>query len=71
MMGKQLELLGQFFGMWRVWDGIRALDYLLTRPEVDPSHVGVTGNSGGGTLTNWLWGAEDRFTMAAPGCFVT
>ena len=71
MMGKQLELLGQFFGMWRVWDGIRALDYLLTRPEVDPSRIGVTGNSGGGTLTNWLWGAEDRFTMAAPGCFVT
>jgi len=71
MMGKQLELLGQFFGMWRVWDGIRALDYLLTRPEVDPSRVGVTGNSGGGTLTNWLWGVEDRFTMAAPSCFVT
>jgi dienelactone hydrolase/pimeloyl-ACP methyl ester carboxylesterase len=71
MMGKQLELLGQFFGMWRVWDGIRALDYLLTRPEVDPSRIGVTGNSGGGTLTNWLWGVEDRFAMAAPGCFVT
>jgi len=71
MMGKQLELLGDFFGMWRAWDGMRALDYLLTRPEVDPSHIGVTGNSGGGTMTNWLWGAEDRFTMAAPSCFVT
>ncbi|MGQ9610431.1 MAG: alpha/beta hydrolase family protein [bacterium] len=71
MMGKQLELIGEFFGMWRVWDGIRALDYLLTRPEVDPSRVGVTGNSGGGTLTTWLWAVEDRFTMAAPGCFVT
>ena len=71
MMGKQLELLGQFFGMWRAWDGIRALDYLLTRPEVDPSHIGVTGNSGGGTMSNWLWGAEERLTMAAPGCFVT
>lgn len=71
MMGKQLELIGEFFGMWRVWDGIRALDYLLTRSEVDPSRVGVTGNSGGGTLTTWLWAVEERFTMAAPSCFVT
>ena len=71
MMGKQLELLKQSFSMWRVWDGVRALDYLLTRPEVDPSHIGVTGNSGGGTMSNWLWGVEERLTMAAPSCFVT
>jgi hypothetical protein len=31
----------------------------------------VTGNSGGGTQTTWLCGVEPRFTMAAPGCFVT
>ena len=71
MMGKQLELNGEFFGMWRAWDGIRALDYLLARPEVDPTHVGLTGNSGGGTLTTWLWPIEQRITMAAPSCFVT
>lgn len=71
MMGKQLELVGEFFGMWRAWDAIRALDYLLSRAEVDPRHLGVTGNSGGGTMTTWLWGAESRFTMAAPSCFVT
>ena len=69
--GNQQFLIGEFFGMWRAWDGIRALDYLLTRPEVDPSHLGVTGNSGGGTLTTWLAGLETRFTMAAPSCFVT
>jgi len=71
MMGKQLELVGQWFGAWRAWDGIRALDYLLSRPEVDPTRVGITGNSGGGTMTTWLWAYEDRFTMAAPSCFVT
>ncbi|MCW8129329.1 MAG: prolyl oligopeptidase family serine peptidase [Planctomycetota bacterium] len=71
MMGKQLELVGEFFGMWRAWDGMRALDYLLSRAEVDPRHLGVTGNSGGGTMTSWLWGADERFTMAAPSCFVT
>ncbi|MBU7004178.1 MAG: prolyl oligopeptidase family serine peptidase [Theionarchaea archaeon] len=71
MMGKQLELLGEFFGMWRAWDGIRALDYLVSRPEVDGSRVGLTGNSGGGTMSEWLWAVEDRFAMVAPGCFVT
>ena len=71
MMGKQLELVGEWFGAWRAWDGIRALDYLLTRPEVDPAHIGLTGNSGGGTMTSWIWPVEARFTMAAPSCFVT
>jgi hypothetical protein len=50
---------------------MRALDYLLGRPEVDPRHVGITGNSGGGTLTTWLAALDDRWTMAAPACFVT
>ena len=69
--GNQQFLVGEFFGSWRAWDGIRALDYLLTRNEVDPKHVGVTGNSGGGTMTTWLAGVERRWTMAAPSCFVT
>jgi len=71
MMGKQMELLGDSFGAWRAWDGIRALDYLVSRPEVDRKVIGLTGNSGGGTLTTWLWALDDRFTMAAPSCFVT
>jgi dienelactone hydrolase len=71
LAGNQQHLVGEFFGTWRAWDGIRALDYLLSRPEVDPSHVGVTGNSGGGTMTTWLCGLEPRWTMAAPACFVT
>src|SRR5436190_19972629 len=70
-MGNQQLLVGEFFGTWRAWDGIRALDYLLSRPEVDPRHVGITGNSGGGTMTTWLCGLEPRWTMAAPGCCVT
>ena len=69
--GNQQFLVGEFFGMWRAWDGIRALDYLLTRPEVDRQRIGVTGNSGGGTMTTWLCGVEPRWTMAAPSCFVT
>ncbi len=68
--GNQQFLVGEFLGSWRTWDGIRALDYLLTRPEVDPSQVGVTGISGGGTASTWLCAVEPRWAMAAPGCFV-
>lgn len=71
LAGNQQFLVGEFFGSWRAWDGVRALDYLLSRPEVDPKHVGITGNSGGGTMTTWLCGVESRWTMAAPACFVT
>lgn len=69
--GNQQFLVGEFLGAWRAWDGVRALDYLLTRPEVDPKQVGVTGNSGGGTMSTWLAGVEQRWCMAAPACFVT
>ena len=69
--GNQMILTGESLSSWFAWDGIRALDYLLTRPEVDPKHIGVTGNSGGGTQSTWLCGVESRFTMAAPSCFVT
>jgi dienelactone hydrolase len=71
LAGNQQFLVGEFLGTWRAWDGIRALDYLLTRPEVDPKQVGVTGNSGGGTMTTWLCGVEHRWAFAAPSCFVT
>ena len=69
--GNRLVLTGEFLGSWFAWDGIRAVDYLLTRPEVDPKHIGLTGNSGGGTQATWLCALEPRFTMAAPSCFVT
>jgi cephalosporin-C deacetylase-like acetyl esterase len=69
--GIQQVLVDERFCTWRAWDAIRALDYLVTRPEVDKRHLGITGNSGGGTMTTWLCGLDDRWTMAAPSCFVT
>ena len=71
LAGNQQVLVGEALCSWRAWDGIRALDYLLARDDVDPKHVGITGNSGGGTMTTWLCGVETRWTMAAPACFVT
>ena len=71
LMNKQLLMMGDAFCNWRLWDGIRGLDYLLSRPEVDTSRVGVTGNSGGGTMTAYLWAYDDRFTMGASSCYIT
>lgn len=48
------------------WNGIRALDYLVTRPEVDPERLGVTGISGGGASTFWIAAADERVRCAVP-----
>ena len=69
-IGNPQFLVGEFFGAWQAWDAIRAYDYLLTRPEVDPDRIMVTGNSGGGTITAWCCALEPRFQAAAPSCFI-
>ncbi|OGS27756.1 MAG: hypothetical protein A2297_02265 [Elusimicrobia bacterium RIFOXYB2_FULL_48_7] len=71
MAGNQMALAGDFIGTWMVWDGIRALDYLAQRPEVDASRVCVTGYSGGGTLTTYMMALEPRFIAGAAGCYLT
>lgn len=70
-VGQQLLIVGDHFAAWRAWDALRALDYLETRPEVDPRRIAITGNSGGGTMTMWLAALDDRWSMAAPCCAVT
>src|SRR5258708_16445925 len=42
------------------------MDYLVSRPEVDPSRIGVTGISGGGAATFWIAAADERVTVAVP-----
>ncbi len=71
MIGKQLLAGNDFFGSWRLWDGIRSVDYLLSRPEIDPARISITGNSGGGTLTSYIYAFDERISMAAPGCYIT
>jgi len=48
------------------WNGVRGIDYLLTRPEVDPERIGVTGISGGGAATFWIAAADERVKVAVP-----
>ncbi len=64
-------LVGQSLATYRIWDGIRSLDYLVSRPEVDAQRIGCTGNSGGGTLTAYLMALDDRIAAAAPSCYIT
>jgi cephalosporin-C deacetylase-like acetyl esterase len=71
MLGIQCLLTGDNLARYTIWDGIRALDYLLSRKEVDPNRIAVTGNSGGGTHTAYLAALEDRIHVAAPSCYLT
>ncbi len=63
--GQPMVLAGESFALYCAWDGIRGLDYLLSRPEVDTSRLGCTGQSGGGTMTMYLAALEPRFHAAA------
>lgn len=53
------------------WFGIRALDYLCSRPEVDPQRIGMTGRSGGGSYTWTVAALDDRVRVAAPVAGIT
>jgi cyanophycinase len=48
------------------WNGVRAIDYLVSRPEVDADRIGVTGISGGGASTVWIAAADERVKVAVP-----
>jgi cephalosporin-C deacetylase-like acetyl esterase len=71
MVGIGAWLVGRTVAGYRVWDGVRGLDYLASRPEIDPERLGCTGNSGGGTLTAYLMAFDDRIAVAAPACYIT
>ena len=53
------------------WNGIRAIDYLCERPEVDPDRIGLTGRSGGGATSWWVGALDDRLAAVIPVAGIT
>jgi pimeloyl-ACP methyl ester carboxylesterase len=71
VMGNLAYLAGTNLARWEIWDGIRAVDYLLTRPDVDPQRINITGTSGGGFQTAHIAALDRRIKAAAPSCYIT
>ena len=69
--GVQALITGSSQVMYMMWDGIRAVDYVLTRSEVDPARIGITGRSGGGTQSAWIAALDERIYAAAPESYIT
>lgn len=71
VLGNLAYLAGTNLARWEIWDGIRALDYLLTRPDVDFDRINITGTSGGGTQTAYIAALDKRIKVAVPSCYIT
>src|SRR5690606_8305586 len=69
--GAQAFITGSSQAKYMTWDGIRTVDYLLSRDDVDPSRIGITGGSGGGTQSAYIAAFDDRIYAAAPGNYIT
>lgn len=69
--GAQSFVAGTSPALFFIWDGIRAVDYLLSRPEIDGKRIGITGRSGGGTQSAYIAAMDNRIMAAAPECYLT
>lgn len=70
MTGASLLLLGRPLSGIQVYENMRAVDYLQSRPEVDPDRLGVTGASGGGNQSMYAGAYDERFRCVVPTCSV-
>src|SRR5262249_62282605 len=71
VLGNPLYLLGTSLAKYRIWDGMRGIDYLTSLPEVDAKKIGCVGNSGGGTLTAYIAALDARVQVPVIGCYIT
>ncbi|MCA8982796.1 MAG: alpha/beta hydrolase family protein [Planctomycetaceae bacterium] len=70
MVAATLLPVGKPLSGLQVYENQRAVDYLLTRSEVDPARIGITGASGGGNQTMYAGAWEERFQAVVPVCSV-
>jgi hypothetical protein len=70
MAGANAILINESFARYRIWDAKRAIDYLVSRPEVDAERIGATGCSGGGTVTTYISALDPRIKVSAPACYM-
>jgi hypothetical protein len=68
--GAQSILIGESVARYFIWDAKRAVDYLLSRPEVDAAQIGCAGCSGGGALTTYVGAFDPRVKVVAPACYL-
>jgi dienelactone hydrolase len=68
--GGQSILIGESVARYFIWDAKRALDYLVSRPEVDAARLGAVGCSGGGALTTFIGALDPRLKAVCPACFI-
>jgi cephalosporin-C deacetylase-like acetyl esterase len=68
-MGAQAQLIGEGLARYFIFDAMRSLDYLASRPDVDASRIGASGCSGGGALTTFLGGLDPRVKVVIPACY--
>ena len=71
LIGSGSVLLGTNTARYRIWDGMRGIDYLTNRKDIDGTKIGCTGCSGGGTLTSYIMALDERVGFAAPACYLT
>ena len=69
--GAQCLITGYSTARYFIWDAMRGIDYMLTRKEIDPNRIGMTGRSGGGNITAYLGAMDERILAAAPECYIT
>ena len=71
VLGNLAYLAGANLARWEIWDGIRAVDYLLTRPEVDAERISIVGTSGGGFQAAHIAALDKRIRVVVPSCYIT
>ena len=69
--GLQTLLTGTAVARYFIWDGIRGIDYLMSRDDVDKAHIGTAGNSGGGTQSAYISTMDQRVTAAVISCYLS